>query len=377
MDPTAQLVRWSIPGGVFGLAIFGCWGIAELIFDKRSIGAITHAVAQDQSVAATVIAVFASVPLGFVLYQAYFIVFDEMRYFSRFIALPQDRGAIILSELDASQRRYVEAHCVANLQLDATEQARIHLTKLGLWRSSAGRRAVNSYRIARRENWRALQWLLADRFGSGQSPVFVARYQSLSDLYHALGAARTAVLAGPSVFLLTAFAIKHARIAANLPRAAATSTVIAVMTYFMCSVFHHARGHTSQNLSNSLVDMLRSNVPRRDIGEERRRFARRSFARPLPIAYLRPVEALAGRLIDASRGGLAFQSLDDRLKIGALLEPQSTVGRRSSTPTHRVVSIEVDGSGDGVVAHCAFVNPTTNLNWLSEIVARVERDSDA
>jgi stage V sporulation protein SpoVS len=111
---------------------------------------------------------------------------------------------------------------------------------------------------------------------------------------------------------------------------------------------------------------------------ERRRFPRVRVRAPL-FARVRPKsQALGaggvvdGRLLDVSRGGLAFTAVDP-LTVGDIVElaveRQDRVGILAHVDA-RVVGVQQD-TGEDVIVRCAFAEPVADEHWIERIIESV------
>ena len=77
-----------------------------------------------------------------------------------------------------------------------------------------------------------------------------------------------------------------------------------------------------------------------------------------------------GRLLDVSRGGLAFVA-EDPLTVGDVVdhavERQDRVGILAAEFDATVVGIEQD-AGDACVVRCAFAEPTADEHWIERLI---------
>jgi hypothetical protein len=109
-------------------------------------------------------------------------------------------------------------------------------------------------------------------------------------------------------------------------------------------------------------------------GAERRREPRILAQAPLEVSALvpsaEPRRTVWGRLLDASRGGLAFAT-EDEVEPGELLE--ISVARLDGEACLSKVEVQVVAShlweGD-VVAHCQFVSGPQAEAWLETLAPR-------
>ena len=76
-----------------------------------------------------------------------------------------------------------------------------------------------------------------------------------------------------------------------------------------------------------------------------------------------------GRLIDVSRGGLAFLA-EEELAVGDVIELAVERGDRVGILAHvdaKVVGVQQDGEAECVV-RCAFAEPTADAHWIERLI---------
>jgi hypothetical protein len=111
---------------------------------------------------------------------------------------------------------------------------------------------------------------------------------------------------------------------------------------------------------------------------ERRRYPRVRVRAPL-FARVRPRSralgaggVVDGRLLDVSRGGLAFRA-EDPLTVGDEIELAVEREDRVGILAHvdaRVVGVEMD-DGEECVVRCAFAEPTADERWIERLIQSV------
>lgn len=76
-----------------------------------------------------------------------------------------------------------------------------------------------------------------------------------------------------------------------------------------------------------------------------------------------------GRLLDVSRGGLAFLA-EEELAVGDVIELAVERGDRVGILAHvdaKVVGVQADGD-DECVVRCAFAEPTADAHWIERLI---------
>jgi hypothetical protein len=293
MDPARQALRFSIPGSLLILWALVCF----LLFRRcQGVSFLDSSALVGNSVGALV-AILATIPIGFVVYQAYYfgyrpvVRFWPLPWGGRFVRL--DRGSQILHELQGEQVEALEE--IFETSLDVTKPynrvtdpgpwLRHPRRKLDYWTRKLELRpewmAVSDRRERRRryearwhENWDVLRAILdisGSVKGSGQ---IKQEYTILSDLYHALGATRKAVAFGWG--LVVFLAVVHL---GRIERHPAGLALISALTLAVSLTLHATRRRTWKSASASLKLGLRwlfsmhadAFAPRESKKERRRR----------------------------------------------------------------------------------------------------------
>jgi hypothetical protein len=287
MDSARQALRWSIPGLIFvlELAVFGAvWQLVS--------GENPSLVVADIAPTTALLTIFAGIPIGFLLYQFYY---RNYRSYGRsvllFIRFPhavrnwtfvrRDRGAEIL-------RRYFEMGGHPNLvrrswDRDPTpigiddEQIRevtMRRELLPIRRQSSFKvltlgealhdacqapepivcrdcRAVYMRRF--RWNWAVIMAMLDYVSSRSDGAAIKLEYAAGSDIYHALGAARTAIATsavGSIGYQLVFHLLVGGPIGADAGvRFLVGAFVVAALAYAQYQVIHSAREQSSTNLA--------------------------------------------------------------------------------------------------------------------------------
>ena len=238
MDAARQVLRFSIPGSVLLLLVFG-YIVAGQLIEGVPLAQISHRAAQNVGAA---VAILASIPLGFVVYQLYYLSFHPfvrvgLRWGRRWPRI--DRGGRVLSilspdELDDLNRAFGIAEAeVVEAKDESVPEDRLDtdpdpldvdpgwggtvgsdnwLEYLGVQRLSprylaqfsrinpddplanreAYKLAADRYEKRWYRNWDALRALIDQAKSVPEGEVVKNEYTTLSDIYHALGACRTA-----------------------------------------------------------------------------------------------------------------------------------------------------------------------------------------
>ncbi len=276
MDAARQVLRFSIPGAVLLLNGMLCFMIYRRVqgvgFEQTS--ALMRANVEP------LVGVLATIPVGFVVYQAYYFNYGPtvkpwpLRWDGRTVRA--DRGYQVLCKLPrpmvaAMARDFKISVDLTHADERAPDPGPFHrhpLKKSFYWllifRLDPEWTAGEPDRDARREayscrwhdNWDALRALVdiaATLPGAGQ---IKDEYVALADLYHALGAARTAVSA--SWMAAVVLALTHiGRIAAAPLQCALGLLLITTLSTMLWVVFHIARRRTWKSAASFLRVALR------------------------------------------------------------------------------------------------------------------------
>lgn len=198
MDSARQVIRWSMPGWIF-LFWLGVFQIIQNICVYGSIStALEHSALSQISTGAAAIVIGAGVPLGFLIYQLYYHAYDQWMPLS---LAPQDRGGEILRGLPSDVQTKLRAY---EPMLDTNEMCESSTMPLlplifgpdlprlqAPFRNRAGKK---SYRKNRQVNFEVVRFYLTVIATELKSESFRQEYTSLSDIYNAIGASRTALI---------------------------------------------------------------------------------------------------------------------------------------------------------------------------------------
>jgi hypothetical protein len=225
------------------------------------------------------VGVLATIPVGFVVYQAYYFNYGPMVSVWPFPwpnnLVRTDRACQVLSRLPApTVQSLADAF---KLQLDLSVayepvpdpgkwylhpvQKTLHWLRLLRLKSDWGVEGSNSdrsaaYRKRWHDNWDVLRGMVEIAASLPGADHVKEEYMTLSDLFHALGAARTAV----SVSWLAAvvLAMTHTGRIADKPLASLVGILlITALSTMLWVVFHFARRRTWKSASSSLRLALR------------------------------------------------------------------------------------------------------------------------
>jgi hypothetical protein len=222
-------------------------------------GAATRVLDQ-MSPAVTLFVVALGIPIGFVMNQVYFTVYDGLRPRMPFLPVPLDRGGDILRNLQPDQRRHVEE--AINVPIAISEElVTTRRRKSGRYtyrlidNSPRGRRV---YADRRKDHWRAVLWLMLNGLEPEQGDRLRVEYGTRADTYHALGGCRFAVL---TAFLTTVAynAVVHwNELLDEWLRSIVCLAVIAAGSAFLLVVLTQARANTLRVMQDLLKDSLRT-----------------------------------------------------------------------------------------------------------------------
>lgn len=273
MDTARQILRFSIPGSIFLLHGVVCYLIYRRIQGVPFVEASTPI----RDNVAAVIAVVATIPVGFVIYQLYYFTYEPVlriwpfpwrgRYVRR------DRGGQILGTLDREQISRLqeifnckieseEIHSVVPSSRSPLQKLRhatgvLEVTGPTQWLSMKNKERRRIYEDLWYTHWDALR-AAVDLAASHPGGEHVkTEYTTLSDIYHSLGAARTAILtAWLGIFVLS---LSHfGRVEEALGEALGGLAVITALTAALYAVLHVARGRTWRTAASTLTFGLRS-----------------------------------------------------------------------------------------------------------------------
>lgn len=255
MDTARQVLRFSIPGSVTLLLVTGFLVLGRLL-QHDSWDGIAEALQDNVS---AVVAIFAAIPLGFVIYQIYYSTYRAFVWpwpwpWARDeLWVRIDRGAQILSRLPGDQLRQIERMFDVDLHFDGILKrsgswvgARAHAYELRpefiKEAEEEGVSPRDRYRRRWKLNWDVVRALLELSDGGDVGGSIKSEYTTLSDLYHALGACRTGI---QLAWALSSLVCISYIIAGEW----VVGAVLTIMITFLFSavlfwVFHRARGST-------------------------------------------------------------------------------------------------------------------------------------
>jgi hypothetical protein len=268
MDTARQILRFSIPGSIFLLHGAVCY----LLYRRVQGVPVVDASRPIQDNVAAVIAVVATIPTGFVIYQLYYFRYEPVvRFFLLFWGgriVRRDRGGQVLRTLDPAQLENLED--IFQREIDRDEihrevpqgekliQKAMHALKV--LEIDGGTRTLEkkARRQAYEERWYTHWDVLRSTIdmSAEQNDRVRTEYTTLSDIYHSLGAARTAVtIAWSGVCLL---ALSHAGRVLDAPGIAFLGLIlISALSGTLWVVFYVARGRTWRTAAASLSLGLR------------------------------------------------------------------------------------------------------------------------
>jgi hypothetical protein len=225
MDAARQVLRYSIPGSIFLLDLIVCHFVLRA-FQGESLG---QALAPIRDNVGAVVAIVSTIPIGFVVYQCYFLSYTPtLRLYpfpwcGRLVRF--DRGWQILSALSPEQRSFLgqlfdgeivpAGPCVfvgegdreRSWLLRAEQKLRLleltgEITQLP---NKPERRAA--FEEQWHFNWNVVKATVEIAGSNPDESQIKTEYTSLSDIYHSLGATKTAVLLG--WLIVTAVGVLH------------------------------------------------------------------------------------------------------------------------------------------------------------------------
>ena len=268
MDSARQVLRFSIPGSVLLLHGLICY----LLYQRFQGVAFIDASALIRTNVTALIAVVATIPTGFVVYQLYYFRYVPVLkiwlrpWGGRFVRM--DRGGQILRTLDSAQLRQLED--IFQCQIDREQIHKIVpkegspferlMYAMGVLEVDGKTKALEmkERQSAYEKRWYTHWDVLRSAIDISALTIkeLKADYTSLSDIYHSLGAARTAVTtAWAGVCLI---AISHAvRGLDSIHGVLIGVFLISALTSALWFVLHVARGRTWRTASASLQLGLR------------------------------------------------------------------------------------------------------------------------
>lgn len=195
MDAARQVVRWSIPGWILLLTL-SLLQILTRLAQGRSLHDIAMSpLLHDLSTAAVALVVTSGIPLGFIIYQAYYSSYGKVLIFG---LVNRDRGAEILSALPEAirSRLLVVEDCRADLE-EMYEEVRSFLLPHPFrrlrpeFRNRTGRRR---YEAKVQTNWDIVRFWINYICIRQKAEAVKQEVTTMADIYHAMGAARAALL---------------------------------------------------------------------------------------------------------------------------------------------------------------------------------------
>jgi hypothetical protein len=267
LDTARQVLRFSIPGSVLLLHGLACY----FIFRACQHVSFAEASVPVRENIGALVAILATIPIGFVVYQMYYLSYiPVVRLWPRGWrgrTVRADRGWQILKGFSPGQIETLEK--IFGEAIDLTEPHdfvprarpwyRHPVQKLrrmlGLLEIKSDIEDIEERRklYERRwyYNWDILRAILDITGSISGSSQIKSEYTTLSDIYHSLGAARTAVaLSWTMVVLLVASDFE--RWQGELVGSLVGVLVISTLTLFLYFVLHTARRRTWKSASASL-----------------------------------------------------------------------------------------------------------------------------
>jgi hypothetical protein len=275
MNPSRQLLRYTIPGGVFVLVAAVLIGVrrwVEVPVSGKSQETIAtlHQPLKDLAGEALA-AIAAAVIFGFMIYQIYYVLYRPiiLHRWARF-----DRGAEIIKKLKKKDQRWIAD--VYGLKCGADGIPKFielvtHKTKPIPWFRVWRLQRLNPTGTVKKETKAKLekdyrkQWYrnatmvqsLTDMLGSNGADAVRSDYNTLSDVYHALGAIIIALWIA-FVAAIVDVAAAHRMIVTGHPVRLAigggTLFAVAIVVTLICE---HNRRDTLLTMTNQLAMDLR------------------------------------------------------------------------------------------------------------------------
>lgn len=259
MEPSRQLIRFSIPGAIFVLSAVGTYA-----FGKFMLGTRFGDVESLTTLTTSITAIAASLPFGFLFYQFY-----HWRYGPHIFGglVTRDRGRDALAGL--SDDTLARLRKLFNARLDVRRHHRVVsfpvVRKLKLLRVNKEKLRARykdirlgndedkllfekDNRSIRRiytdnwyENWDVFRALLDLAATKGERPEIRQTFTSLYDIYHSLGASRLAVVAGPFAAVLYLVGFNQGTIDAHHGRSIGALVAIVAVSLLTAYILHRTR----------------------------------------------------------------------------------------------------------------------------------------
>lgn len=246
MDFGRQLIRFSLPGGLFGLLVGlylelfrEAWRVLGTVADKQQLDVPLDPLTQN--FIATAVGLLVA---GFVIYQTYYVFYrPEPRFLWRNLRMTRDRGGAILHPLAEvpGLSEWVERHTGSALP---SKELPHHVTT----RSKEDR-----------ETWyenNALVRSLLIYAAQHDGEEIKADVTYRADMYHALGACRLAAPIAAMCTCIYALAVYHANVTANLVISACAILVVFASTAFLVYIFDSNRKNTWYALTSQARQSL-------------------------------------------------------------------------------------------------------------------------
>jgi len=251
MDTARQVIRWSIPGWVF-LFMLALLQILTWLGEGRPVGSIIEIGIPFITPGAVAMVVTAGVPLGFILYQVYYSWYGAVL---PFCFVNRDRGAEILLALPQSVRDMLASIEGQALDLeDMSDCIGPYFMPYPFRRlKSEYRNTAGKTRFAEKvhHNWDLIRFWLHRICFINKTELLRSEVITLSDIYHAVGAARAALfLACLAHLLVNTFVLQTNLLA--LWRLAAAVIAPYGLAFWLFRVFERTRS----SALNSLLSIL-------------------------------------------------------------------------------------------------------------------------
>ena len=284
MNAARQVLRFSIPGAVLVLWILTCFAVYKRF---QGVDVFSSAALVRENIGALLV-LLVTVPVGFIVYQIYYFTYGPIfnlwpfRWSGRLVRV--DRGAAVLHGLSGPRLQALGS--AFEVKLDVVH-AHVRVPDPGPWKafreenpwyrypvekvfhwlqlveltkdwkdSHAKQGIRKAYTRRWHHNWDALRGLIDIAGSYPRSSHIKHEYTIFSDVYHSLGATRTAVaLAWGSI---VAVSLTHVGRLEDKPLASlAGLALITAMSFAVSTVLHVARLRTWGSAASSLRFALR------------------------------------------------------------------------------------------------------------------------
>ncbi len=242
LDAARQVIRWSIPGWIF-LFTFAFFQFVTAViceFAPRVLFVSSTASLITPAIAALIFA--SSIPLGFIVYQIYYAMYGN---FLPFGFVNRDRGAEILESLHKPVCEKLQRMCGSDIDLEKmyyeVDSPFFGNPLRRLEKQYRNKKGKQRYREKLKTNMEIVKFALNKMSGEKESSEFKNDYTSCSDIYHAIGASRTALLIGLAVYFPYNFLIHTEDFVVKFYQMSAAISLVLALSYLLLRVLERTR----------------------------------------------------------------------------------------------------------------------------------------